>query len=1018
MKTRIARSLRRRSLLSFAGIALALSSPALAQNAGTDFTQIAQQHDAAFQSGDYARAISLSTQLIALAEQQRGTASTEYVVALIINGADLVSLGRNGDAETVLLRATNQAQATFGPTHKLTLFAVQNLTAALIGQGKYRDAEPLIRTNLDAASAQFGPSAPNTLKVRATLAANLQLQGKLGDAEALFRIIESETAGLLPDSDPDRIGAISNLAAVLIELARFGEAEPLIRKAYDLATASFGERHPTTLSTLNNLATALDGQGRLSEGEPLLSRVATLRGEVLGPTHPDTLLSLNNLAQNLIAQGRYADAEVIARKSVAAAAQSVGAGHVYAIDSLHALASALSGQGKASEAEPLMRQVVAQSTATLGAQNPATLASTESLAILLNRVGKRAEAETMLRAVAQSRTTLLGPSNLNTLISQANLAGVMLTQPTHAGDAIFPARLAASGLRQRIGALGFSPADEAALARDQGAQRTAFDRLADSAWITGLINPGQIAPLRSEAFTALQDAMAGSTSRAIGMMAARNAAADGGSAIADLARQHQQLTDQWVASEEALTATFAASGPDVPARRELLRRQQAETAAQLNSIDTRLRAQAPAYFALTRPSALQIAQAQALLAPDEAALMVVPTEFGTHIVAISRTDIKWHRADLTRSAVATTVKALRAALDPDEIARTGTDFERARAFALYQAIIQPIESVLAGKRHVFIAADGALASLPFGVLVTAAPEGKDDDADAVRATHWLADNYALIQLPSLQSLQFLRGMQHAPGTSDPATMFQGFGDPTLGGVAATRGKGGVPRTLLKSVFASGQTRSGGAIADVGKLRELARLPGTATELDRIRTALGAPVSTLHLQDAATEALVRSTDLTRARVIAFATHGLLAGELKGSVEPGLVFTPPAQASEADDGLLTASEITTLKLNADLVVLSACNSGSGDGSGTPPLSGLARAFFYAGANALLVSHWPVYDDVAPRITTELVAATRADPKLSRAEALQRAIHAVRTDTADPSLAFPSAWAPFVIVGDGAR
>jgi CHAT domain-containing protein len=91
---------------------------------------------------------------------------------------------------------------------------------------------------------------------------------------------------------------------------------------------------------------------------------------------------------------------------------------------------------------------------------------------------------------------------------------------------------------------------------------------------------------------------------------------------------------------------------------------------------------------------------------------------------------------------------------------------------------------------------------------------------------------------------------------------------------------------------------------------------------------------------------------------FATHGLMSGDLGGLAEPALVLTPPPEASPDNDGLLTASKIATLKLNASWVVLSACNTAAGDG--TPDaggLSGLAKAFFYAGARSLLVSHWSV-------------------------------------------------------------
>jgi len=137
---------------------------------------------------------------------------------------------------------------------------------------------------------------------------------------------------------------------------------------------------------------------------------------------------------------------------------------------------------------------------------------------------------------------------------------------------------------------------------------------------------------------------------------------------------------------------------------------------------------------------------------------------------------------------------------------------------------------------------------------------------------------------------------------------------------------------------------------------------------------------------------------------------------GAAEPGLVFTPPEVGTDLDDGLLAASEVTTLKLNADWVILSACNTAAGDGGGEPGLSGLARAFFYAGARSLLASHWPVRDNVAAEVTVDAIRRENASGgKISRAEALQAAMRQIRMSPGDPSRAHPSAWAPFSLVGD---
>jgi len=152
---------------------------------------------------------------------------------------------------------------------------------------------------------------------------------------------------------------------------------------------------------------------------------------------------------------------------------------------------------------------------------------------------------------------------------------------------------------------------------------------------------------------------------------------------------------------------------------------------------------------------------------------------------------------------------------------------------------------------------------------------------------------------------------------------------------------------------------------------------------------------------------------------FATHALTAVE--SGREAGLVFTPPALQPEprpsrlVDDGFLTASEAALLSLDADWVILSACNTASGGSAGAESLSGLARAFLYAGARSVLVSHWPVNDAASARLTLSAVQSVRAGTA-DRAEAMRLAMSAMLNDRARPQLAQPSMWAPFELIGEG--
>ena len=185
----------------------------------------------------------------------------------------------------------------------------------------------------------------------------------------------------------------------------------------------------------------------------------------------------------------------------------------------------------------------------------------------------------------------------------------------------------------------------------------------------------------------------------------------------------------------------------------------------------------------------------------------------------------------------------------------------------------------------------------------------------------------------------------------------------------------------------------------------------------LASALGAGPESVYLGDRAREGRLRTMDLSGTRVVAFATHGLVAGELDALAEPALVLTPPAAASAADDGLLTASEVALLDLDAEWVILSACNTASGDGRpGADALSGLAKAFFYAGTRALLVSHWPVWSEAAVPLTTRMLREASVHPERGRAQALRQSMLALMADATRPYHAHPKFWGPFVVVGEG--
>ena len=209
-----------------------------------------------------------------------------------------------------------------------------------------------------------------------------------------------------------------------------------------------------------------------------------------------------------------------------------------------------------------------------------------------------------------------------------------------------------------------------------------------------------------------------------------------------------------------------------------------------------------------------------------------------------------------------------------------------------------------------------------------------------------------------------------------------------------------------------------------QLAQLPRLPDTAEELKSIALALQAdPSKVLNLGKDANENNVKTMNLSKFKIVAFATHGLVPGELDGLSQPALALTAPAVADTDGDGLLTMEEILALKLDADGVVLSACNTAAGAVAGAEAASGLGRAFFYAGTRALLLTNWSVHSESARELITDLFKRQADDPKLTRGEALRQAMISLvdgagyvgADGKAEFAYAHPLFWAPYTVIGD---
>jgi len=526
----------------------------------------------------------------------------------------------------------------------------------------------------------------------------------------------------------------------------------------------------------------------------------------------------------------------------------------------------------------------------------------------------------------------------------------------------------------------------------------------------------------------------GRVQKAFAASAARAAAKD--PELAELVRQTQDINENvlnltdWIVYLQTAPKDQV-NGNDIYELRKQLAALNDAKRALVDETNSRF----PIYAKLMNPPPPTVDSLQKNLQPGEAALITHSARDRTYVWAVPKTgQVAFASVDRGREALKKVVDQLRLALAPREVSSLGDipDFDVKEAHGLYKQLLEPVQRGWKDAKNLLVVAHGPLGHLPFSLLVkepVRLPAAGDLLFANYRDVPWLAKSHAVTMLPSVESLETLRDTQMASSERKP---FVGFGDPYFNAlqaeegdkedtiqVASLMGTRGIPQFKLRS---APNTRA----ADSATLSLLPRLPDTRPEIMAIAEVTGADLTQdVFLGRDASEQNAKTKDLSQYKVISFATHGLIPGDLNGLNQPALALSSPEVTGEKEnDGLLTMGEVLGLKLNADWVVLSACNTASGEGQGAEAVSGIGRAFFYAGSRSLLVSNWPVHSAATTELMTTLFSKQANDNSINRAEALRQArIELINNRTFKTpdgkeaySYAHPIFWAPFTIVGDG--
>ena len=804
--------------------------------------------------------------------------------------------------------------------------------------------------------------------------------------------------------------AYSNLANAEFEFGNFDKAIELVRKA-NAEDRRHAKIPVNAAPRFSNLPTYLLQSGRLEEAVEQARITQETLEAILPPGHPYLAINLNTLARILLALGRPAEAEAIARKAVDIAVARFGQSQ-QAVSYMAMVSQALTAQGKAREATAVARQASEILAKALGPDAQRTLVAREGEADAVATSGDLQQAVAIERAVVTARDAKLPPFHRDRISGRDRLATLLFRQGDMAAaaaaqreaqqlrGATFPAddiatltgeaRLAAIEIRngdrvgglRRVEAAGQLLDERLARLRATGARRSGLELEIRAAYGWAL-EAAVAAGDEALAFRFAQRLLDSSAGRAVRDELARSAAGD--ARLGELLRQRQDAAIELEALLDR-QLRLAGRGADKALIDEVALQRKA-AAVRLADSSAALAAQAPELATPASAVPLALEQARGALQRDEALLLAAAGERGLTLLAISSNSVAMTTSPTTTQEIAGLVARLRGGLGGPAAqtraaladSRPTSAFDFDASARLHETLFPAaIRKVVAGKPRLLMASNASLTTLPFALL---APR---QGAPSLARARWLVRDHVLITLPSLHSLT-------APRRDARSRELRGF-------VAV-----GAP-----DLAPSGTAMAYRSAEMARRVRDLPSLPATEPELRTVALALAAPEQSILTGKLATEAAVREADLSRASVLAFATHGLMAGDLDGLDEPALVMTPAAP----DDGLLTASEIMRLRLSADWVILSACNTAAGGGSDDSGLAGIARAFLYAGGRNLLASHWAVRDDAAAYLSVETVKryGRGADPAGALRKAMLRMIDGKPFDGADQ----PVNWAPFVFVG----
>jgi CHAT domain-containing protein/Tfp pilus assembly protein PilF len=1020
-----------------------------AQLDDTRSRQLLQEAQGLLQRGDYPAAEAASLRLLEENIRTFGPDHPNVATALNLLGACNLKQGKFNEAEGNFRRMLTIYERRLGPDHEYTAAALNSLALVLERMGDYPGAETLLRRSLAILDKKLGRNHPDTATTLSNLSRVLDSQGKFA-------------AGTAGQASTSNSAGLSAKAQEAVRRGQFAEAETLQEQVLAIHERTLGAENATTANSMANLGFVYTLQGKYVEAEKLYRRSLAVRERVLGPDHPDVATNLNNLAKVLMELGKdeqitrseararartggvvgaSTDIEAMFRRALAIQDRTLGRDHPSTALTLNNYGGMLAVRGDYAQAEQMQRAALGTMEKVFGEQHPDTAAVLTSLSLSLDRQGKIAEAESSYqRAVGISRKTG-NPRNL--LINASNLGYSLAKRGRY--------REALPYYKEAVETVDFLYSQTRGYSEETRATFLQQFSAVYRETIKVLLKLNQQNPGRGYDREALAIASRNQSRVFTEMMRQADVARFSGEPAFVKARETRDGLQERLAQLRQGRATVPVTLANANERVAEFDKQITQVSIDLIGAEERLTRDYPRFMELTNPRPVTVEDLQkTLLRPEEALLSYVLLPQETVIFVVTRDDFRMVVSHVRRADIAERVHGIRRSIDKVAIGESVLflrDIEPDTLASLYRDLVEPVVPLLKGRSKVLVVSDGPLQTIPFELFVTrydpeqrAAFQRTKEAADGSAARPYLAEYgglsylgraYRFAYLPSLSSLASQRLYPKRAALSRIELV--AFADPVFNADASRA----MPRDTQQALaqlhvpFA----KTGGGAPNIPRLAE------TAEEAKEIAKALGG-TSRLYVGDQAQESTVKTAgDLRSARFVLFATHGFLGGEYVASdlpveeaearrhaasakagpqAQPALALTLVGDL-KGEDGLLTMKEvIEDLELNAELVALSACNTAgeSAQANNGEGFAGLTRAFMYAGAKALLVSHWSVDSLSTQQLMTSTFRNIKAGrPALTAVNDAQGELLKGRYNRGEYhfSRAHPFFWAAFVYVGD---